>query len=89
MTICIHPGYLVKEGELRCVKCNELSPRAKLVNGQLVRIGEKPISCPKCGTVIQVGPEEKMASQPENKMAAVPEHKGIWPPQIRRGRPKK
>ena len=52
---CPHPGYLIKDGELRCVKCGEPSPRARLVNNQIVPIkaGEKP--------------ENKMQAKPEDK----------------------
>ncbi len=46
-------GYLIKNGELICQSCGGISPRAKLVNGQFIKIGEKRIVCPKCGTVIQ------------------------------------
>jgi len=58
---CPHYGYLVKDGELVCSQCGEPSPRAKLVGGQIVRIGEKGIVCPKCGHVIQAAREPEVA----------------------------
>lgn len=45
---CPHPAYKVIDGELRCAVCGELSTRAKVVNGQIVRIPPE-VTCPECG----------------------------------------
>ena len=45
---CSHVSYAVIDGELRCSQCNELSHKAKLVNGQIVRI-QPEVTCPECG----------------------------------------
>lgn len=79
-------GYSVVNGKLTCNICGGLSPRARLVNNEFIRIGDKPIVCPQCGYVLQ----EKMGEPLENKMAGSPENKQIWPPESRRaGRPRK
>jgi hypothetical protein len=45
---CDHQGYAIKDGELRCVQCGQLSPKARLVNGNLVPIKPR-VTCPECG----------------------------------------
>ncbi len=39
-TVCKCAGayYSIMEGELRCNKCNGLSPKARLVGGQFIKI---------------------------------------------------
>jgi len=73
-------GYTVKDGQLICNICGGLSPKAKIVNNQFVKIGNEEIRCPKCGEVIQ----EKMRVQPEDKMASPPENKQVWPAESKR-----
>jgi DNA-directed RNA polymerase subunit RPC12/RpoP len=50
---CVHPFYKVVEGRLVCSECGAPSPRASLDGDQIVRIGDKEIRCPKCGTLCQ------------------------------------
>ncbi len=74
-------GYLMVDGELVCQSCGGVSPRARVTDKGIVKLGDHGIRCPKCGTVIQEAwPELKIGIEPENKMAESPETK-------RRGRP--
>ncbi len=45
---CTHPGYIVKDGKLVCASCGEPSPKAKIIDGELIKV-EKEITCPHCG----------------------------------------
>ena len=62
-----HPEYEVKDGQLVCARCGEPSPRARLVDGEIVRVGEKAIVCPKCGHVIQEAAGNKNETDHEDK----------------------
>ena len=58
--VCPHAGYNIVKGELVCATCGAPSPTSKLVNGVFVRIGPKPINCPRCGwTVVHGVPAEE------------------------------
>lgn len=73
-------GYRVKDGELVCNSCGGLSPSARVHGNAFVKIGEKRIVCPKCGTVIQEAmPETKIGQKPEDKMLEPPEAKSTKP----------
>lgn len=54
---CAHSAYVVRDGALVCQACGEPSPRAKLVNGQIVRL-PPTVKCPECGHEFAV-PEKK------------------------------
>jgi len=45
---CEHGFYKIKDGQLVCDVCGEPSPKARLVDGVIVKI-EKVIVCPHCG----------------------------------------
>jgi len=45
---CKHPEYCVKDGKLVCSVCGEPSPKAMIVDGEIVPI-EPEITCPHCG----------------------------------------
>ncbi len=69
MTDCKHPSYQVKDGALVCTVCGEPSPKAKIVDHQIVKL-EKEITCPHCGgRLTESGKpvEEKAAREHEDK----------------------
>ncbi len=69
---CNHPAYIIKDGKLVCQVCGEPSPRAKMVDGKIIPVGEKRIVCPKCGEVIREEAGAKMESKPEDKKLHAP-----------------
>lgn len=79
-------GYLLQDGQLICQSCGGLSPKAKLVGEEFVKIGEGRIVCPHCGHVIQ---------EAKNEISERPEVKEIYPSESKRiyvrsaGRPSK
>ena len=82
---CKHPGYLIKDGELRCAVCGDPSPRARLVDNQIVPI-EPVIECPHChGHLDRRG--QPVLPVIEDKVAARGQDKGVdWPSESRRAR---
>jgi len=73
-------GFVIVDGELVCQNCGGLSPKAKLVGEQFVKIGEGRVVCPECGYVLQ----EAIVKVPQEEI------KQIYPPESKRiGRPKK
>lgn len=74
---CTHPGYTVKDGALVCASCGAPSPKAKLVNGEIVKI-ETVITCPHCkGKLTTSGKavEEKAYNAHEDKRLKLHEDK--------------
>ncbi len=69
-------GYLLVNGELTCQSCGGISPRARVTDKGIIKLGDKSIRCPNCGTIIQEArPELKIGPEPENKMAEAPDMK--------------
>ncbi len=79
-------GYLLEDGDLVCQSCGGVSPRVRVTaRGEIYKLGDKTVRCPKCGTIIQEArPELKIGVEPENKMAEVPNTKRIVPRGIKR-----
>jgi len=85
---CTHPSYLVVDGVLQCSVCGEPSPRAKIVDNEVVPISGNSDDAAKAKAAkaeAKAGekPENKIAVQPEDKVAAPPAEK-IYPAETKR-----